>query len=144
VLREELYKMLDEALCKILADVFKQNDIQTGDISLSQVFDWDILVSMATDLFMRIMEQNSKVWTDVKEYLEEHLPLYSVVDIRNKSAYPEDNYLFMVSAKKEDGSYAVWTCWNQQTKSLNHGHYGLKNHDECVKIFEEYFIEQNH
>lgn len=74
MLREELYKMLDEALCKILADVFKQNDIQTGDISLSQVFDWDILVSMTTDLFMRIMEQNSKVWTDVKEYLEEHLP----------------------------------------------------------------------
>ena len=136
--------MLDEALCKTLADVFKQNDIQAGDISLSQRFDWDILVSMATDLFMRIVEQNSKVWTDVKEYLEEHLPLYSVVDIRNKSAYPKDNYLFMVSAKKEDGSYAVWTCWNQQTKSLNHGHYGLTSHDECVKIFEEYFIEQNH
>ena len=111
---------------------------------MSQRFDWDILVNVATDLFMRIVEQNSKVWTDVKEYLEEHLPLYSVVDIGNKSAYPEDNYLFMVSAKKEDGFYAVWTCWNQQTKSLNHGQYGLTSHDECVKIFEEYFIEQNH
>lgn len=61
MLREELYKMLDEALCKSLADVFKQNDIQTGDISLSQRFDWDILVSGATDLFLRIIEQNSKV-----------------------------------------------------------------------------------
>ena len=72
-------------------------------------------------------------------YLKEHLPSYKVVDIREKSAYPEDSHLYMVSAQKDDGTFAVWTCWNQETKSLNHGHYNLPHHDDCVEIFEEYY-----
>lgn len=42
----------------------------------------------------------------------------------------------MVSAKKSNGTYAVWTAWNEATQSLNHGHYDLKSLEECEKGFE--------
>ena len=94
---------------------------------------------MAVDVFQRVVEQNNKVWTAVKTYLKEHLPSCSVVDIRKKSAYPEDKHLFMISAQKDDGTFNVWTCWNQEMQTLNHGHYGLEHHDDYVAIFEEYY-----
>ena len=48
----------------------------------------------------------------------------------------------MVSAQKDDGTFAVWTCWNQEMQTLNHGHYGLEHHDDCVAIFEEYYTSK--
>ena len=45
----------------------------------------------------------------------------------------------MISARKDDGTYAVWTCWNQKTESLNHGHYGLQSEEECEKVMDELY-----
>ena len=142
MLREEMGKIISDGLCKSLVEIFEKEDIKFSDVTKSEVYDWDILVSMAVDLFVRIVEQNNKVWTAVKAYLKEHLPSYKVVDIREKSAYPEDSHLFMVSAQKDDGTFAVWTCWNQEMQTLNHGHYNLPHHDDCVEIFEAYYTPQ--
>ena len=80
----------------------------------------------------------NEVKKDVELYFKEHLPQYTVVlEIRRKSNHPDDDYLYMVSAKKSDNTYAVWT-WNESTKSLNHGHYNLKSVEDCEKIFEEH------
>ena len=80
----------------------------------------------------------NEVRKDIELYFKDHLPKYTVLEIRRKSNHPDDYYLWMVSAKKPDGTYAVWNSWNQLTKSLNHGHYGLKSAEDCIRIFEEY------
>ena len=83
------------------------------------------------------MEQVKK---NVEEYLQKHLPQYKLLEIRKKSAYPEDSYLFMVSAKNEnDGTFAVWTSWNETIQSLNYGHYNLQSIEECEKVFDEFY-----
>lgn len=75
---------------------------------------------------------------NVTAYLAKHLSDYKLVKIIRKSIYPEDAHLYMVSAKRKDGKFAVWTSWNENTQSLNHGHYNLDSLETCNKIFEEY------
>lgn len=79
----------------------------------------------------------------VYDYFEEHLPLYTVCEVRKQSYDPADNYLYMVAAKKKDESYVVWTNWNESTQSLNHGYYGLPDMKTCAEIMTEYQSTHN-
>lgn len=80
----------------------------------------------------------NEVRKHVDLYFKEHLPQYTVLEIRRKSNHPDDAHLWMVSAMKSDGTYAVWTGWNEAVQSLNHGHYDLKNLADCKRIFDEH------
>lgn len=80
-----------------------------------------------------------QVRKNVEEYFKKHLSGYIALEIRKKSVFPEDAYLFMVSAINEDGSFAVWTCWNEKSQSLNYGHYNLSCIEDCEKVFEEFY-----
>lgn len=82
----------------------------------------------------------SVVRKNVELYFKKCLPEYTVLEIRRKSYHPADNYLWMVSAKKDDGTYAVWTAWNESSQSLNYGHYNLASIEECENIFEEFYF----
>ncbi len=74
----------------------------------------------------------------VELYFKEHLPQYTVLEIRRKSFHPDD-YLYMVSARHDNnGTFAMWSNWNEATQSLNHGHYNLCSADDCERLFEEY------
>ena len=85
----------------------------------------------------------TEVFAHVKKYLLMRLPQYELVKIIRASDHIEDDYLYMVSAKhKENGTYTVWTCWNESTQSLNFGHYGLSE-DGCEEIFNEFFYSIN-
>ena len=75
----------------------------------------------------------------IKEYFEENLPQYNLCSIHRKSNHSEDSHLYMVIARKNDGSYAFWTSWNESTNSLNYGHYGLYNYADCEVALNEYF-----
>lgn len=66
------------------------------------------------------------------------LPDYTVLSISKKSRHPDDDYLYIVSAKNEkNGTYAVWTNWNGNTRTLNHGHYGIKSLESCEMLIRE-------
>lgn len=80
-----------------------------------------------------------QVRVNVEEYFKKNLPQYTVLEIKQKSEYPEDAYLFMVSAIKDDGSFAVWTSFNEITQSLNYGHYNLESYSDCEALFEEHY-----
>ena len=86
----------------------------------------------------------NEVREHVELYFKENLPKYTVLEIRRKSSHPDDSYLFMVSAKNDNGTYAVWTGWNELNQSLNHGHYDLKSVKECENIFEEFFLNSEY
>lgn len=82
---------------------------------------------------------SESVIINIKKYFQEKLPNYEVVKVRKKSCYEEDSYLYMVAAKKNTGSYAVWTSWNESTKSLNYGHYDLPDMEICERIMDEFY-----
>lgn len=79
----------------------------------------------------------------IEGYLEKNLPAYTLLEVQRKSAYPEDAYLYMAAAEKNDGTYAVWTCWNESTGSLNYGHYGLKSFDACREVMQEKYTSMH-
>lgn len=78
----------------------------------------------------------------IETYFKQHLPQYTVLKIRKKSYHPDDSHLWMVSAQKSDGTYAVWTGWNEHTRNLNYGHYNLKSIEECEVIFKEFYYSK--
>ena len=81
-----------------------------------------------------------QVRKNVEEYFKKNLPQYVVLEIKKKSVFSEDSYLFMVSAANEnDGCFAVWTCWNETSQSLNYGHYDLQTLEECEQVFKEFY-----
>lgn len=91
-----------------------------------------------------------QVWEHVKEYLAKNLPQYQVQDVMRKSRHPDDHYLYIVIAKHKNysdikrqyggGEWVVWTCWNESTRSLNHGHYDIKDYNCALGIAEQCFI----
>jgi hypothetical protein len=82
----------------------------------------------------------AEVVEHVREYLADNLPQYELLKVVRQSDHPDDNYLYMASAKKRnDDEYAVWTCWNETTLSLNFGHYGLVSEAVCEEVFNEFF-----
>jgi len=72
----------------------------------------------------------------ISDYFEKHLPLYTIFEVRRQS-YDPDDYLYMITAQKPDGTFTIWTSWNESIQSLNHG-YDLPNLKLCIKIMEEY------
>lgn len=88
------------------------------------------------------MEINlNEVKEHVELYFKKYLPQYTVLEIRQKSYHPEDNYLYMVSAGKKDSTYAFWSSWNERLQTLDHGHYSLQSVEDCEKLFEEFYYE---
>lgn len=81
----------------------------------------------------------NEVRKHVEGYFKKYLPQYTVTDLRRKSYHPDDDYLYMVFARKDNGEYAAWTSWNDDVQSLNFGHYNLQSVEDCEKIFEEFY-----
>lgn len=152
---EEIYKKYVQGTIVQTARIVKVGDKYTFETSLlgspykgnvnmpsfdsrKKAEDW-ILSTNKWKKEKNTMEIEEKVWNNIKEYFRLQLPKYKVLKVRRKSVYEEDNYLYMVSAKKCDGTYAVWTCWNESTKCLNCGHYNLKSIKDCEKVFQEFY-----
>lgn len=74
----------------------------------------------------------------IYDYFEEHFPQYAVFEVRRPSYEPADDYLYMVAARHQNGSYATWLSWNEKIHSLNHGHYGLSDMKSCLEIMSDY------
>lgn len=89
------------------------------------------------------MSVNGNVITYIIDYFNKHLPNYRVYEVYHKSNHDDDNYLYMVLAKKntdKENDYAVWTSWNESTQSLNYGHYDLTK-DKAKEVLQEYFFD---
>ena len=89
---------------------------------------------------MLIVEEEikEKVISDVNEYFKRNKMRYTTFEILRKSNHLDDKHLFMVIAiNLNSKEYAVWTSWNNKKKSLNHGHYGIKDLNDCIEIIKK-------
>lgn len=82
-----------------------------------------------------------EVRNEIEMYFAEKnsLEYYMVSEVQRASNHPEDNYLYMVIARKIDGTYSCWTSYNTTTHCLNYGHYGYSSIEECRKVLDEYY-----
>ena len=75
------------------------------------------------------IEATSKVYKNVRSYFSARhgVENYNLVSVRQKLT---ETYIYRVMAQhKTTGKYAVWTCWNENTQSLNFGHYNFNLED---------------
>lgn len=85
---------------------------------------------------------NNNVKENIKKYLEEKLSNYELISVGHVPT--ESDFIYRVLAKKKKnpypeymGDFAVWTCWNETTQSLNWGHYDLRE-EKATDLFMNY------
>lgn len=76
---------------------------------------------------------------NINTYFEQNLQRYNPIGICRKSNHPDDKFLYAVIACNGNQEYACWTSWNQNTQSLNYGHYGLETMEEAMGVIKENF-----
>lgn len=112
---------------------------QKGDYRhYKSIFDGGILYREKDFVSSYDEEVSETVKRHVDAYFASHLSKYEMQEVWHKSNHPEEADLYMVVGKKDDGSYTLWTSWNESTKSLNWGHYGLSL-EKCREVAKEQF-----
>lgn len=80
-----------------------------------------------------------EIMSDINDYVRNNLPNYKLMFAVRKSEQKDDEHLFMtVCRSKSDGTYAVWTCYNSITMSMNHGHYCIMTLEKVYEILNNY------
>ena len=71
-----------------------------------------------------------------KYFAEGHgLTNYEPLAVGQHRGNGEASYLYIVLGRQIRGeNFAVWTCWNESTQSLNHGHYDLSE-QAAMRLF---------
>ena len=77
-------------------------------------------------MFITTLNVPEQVRKNVDKYFAESNGLTNYEPIAVGQVKGEDSYIYVVLARQiRGGKWAVWTCWNESTKSLNFGHYDL-------------------
>lgn len=74
---------------------------------------------------------------NVDKYFEEGHGLnnYKPIAVGQYRGRGEADYIYLVLGRQiRGGKWAVWTCWNETTQSLNYGHYDLTE-QQAMKLF---------
>lgn len=94
-------------------------------------------------------ENRIKRLMEIIKYFKENLPEYEIENVLHRSSSEKDDYMNIVVARHKNypeikrnaggGEYVVWSCWNNSTKVLNHGHYDIKNYDAALDLAREIY-----
>lgn len=68
-----------------------------------------------------------EIYRHVEEYLKRELPLFQLITVFKVSYHLEDTHLYHVIGRKNDGTYAHWSSWNEETGGLNGGVYDIQD-----------------
>lgn len=93
-------------------------------------------------LMLALRTNDDIVMLRVRNYFSEHLQNFCVIRVFRYSNHPEDHYLYMVISKKAvigKHEYAVHSCWNDTTNSLNFGTYGIDSYEKALELCKEKF-----
>lgn len=84
-------------------------------------------------MFKTSLVVDGKVRINIKKYFDERLPEYELIAVGH-----ENDSIYRVMARltecKHNVPYTVWTCWNENTQSLNWGHY-LLTENQAMNVF---------
>lgn len=137
---------ITKIICERIADIMKKNEsylLVPKDVLERKVVEF--LDKENTIRFIRerqplVSPVSNEVVDNITDYLKNKMPSCELNYVCRKSNHPEDSYLYSIVAKKND-EYICFTSWNETTKSLNHGHYGLKNRDAALEILKANFFD---
>ena len=84
-----------------------------------------------------------KIYDNVSEYFKRNNMNYDVQEIIPNGS-PFNHNLYIVIAKHTNypeskkscggGPWVVWSCWNEVTQCLNHGHYDILDYDKAYAL----------
>ncbi len=84
-----------------------------------------------------------KIYDNVSEYFKRNNMNYAVQEIiPNESPFNHNLYIVIAKhinypeSKKScgGGPWVVWSCWNEATQCLNHGHYDILDYDKAYAL----------
>lgn len=88
---------------------------------------------------------NNPVYDHVRKYFKENNMPYEVQEVIPNGS-PFNHNLYIVIAKHTNypeikksygGPWVVWSCWNEATQCLNHGHYDIADYDKAYALAME-------
>lgn len=122
--------------------LIKTPDDMKIDQALSSVYSFlekENILNFITTRQPCVLPISDEVIGSIESYFATMLPNMKICHIYRKSNHPDDQYLYMVTAAKDDGTYACWSSWNAVTESLNHGHYNLESEQAGITILNGLF-----
>ena len=101
-------------------------------------------LQMKIPIFYKKDDIPESVKDKIIQYLKDNLHNYELIKVIRKSNHPDDFYLYTVIAQhKISKTYTVWSCWNDKTESLNHGHYDIESLSNAEQLAESFFNDQS-
>lgn len=102
----------------------------------------DNIISFIQNRQPELSKTPDDVIHNISDYFDKEIKHYTPLYVCRHSNHPSDDYLYSIIGKNvSDGSYACWSTWNNSTKVLNHGHYGLSNYEEAMNIVRDKFFD---
>lgn len=136
-------KRIENNLAPIIYDGLKKADREISserlDNALGDFFQKDEIMTLVKECQPNVKKIPDDVVDSIRDYFKNNLANYELVTACRKSNNQEDDYLYMVVAKKNDNDYACWTSWNSTTDSLNYGHYSLPDLKTCYEILAQHY-----
>lgn len=117
-------------------------DISTNNVELCNFLKRDKVDKFIADRQPHISTIPEEVIENIVSYFDNGLSIYTPVQVCRKSNHKSDDYLYSVIAENiKDNSYACWSTYNNSTRVLNHGHYGLADKNEALDIIRDTFFD---
>ena len=131
-------------ICSRITDLVR-NNIEKGNmrddrVTISNYLQDDRLQQYVKRNTPNVSKVPDEVVSHINRYFSENnISAVPVVVLRG-SNHPDDSHLYQVVANDRNrDTCSVWTCWNEDKQSLDHGHYGISSPDDALDIVYEYF-----
>lgn len=135
-------RIMDNLVLIVHKGLINTPDNMKIDQAYSSIYDFlekDNILEFIKNRQPCILPIPNNVIESIETYFANNFPNMHVCHIYRKSNHPEDQYLYMVTAAKNDGTFSCWSSWNAITNSLNYGHYNLKSEQEGISILKDLF-----
>lgn len=132
---------ITQYLFKAIIDDFKGEDahLEPYNTELIDFLKGERFISFIQTRQPDVSRVPDNVIDDVIDFFKNELSGFTPLKVCRHSNHPDDSYLYSVFGQKEDGSIACWSTFNESTKSMNYGHYGLSSFEDAMDVIKDNF-----
>ena len=117
-------------------------ELSIDNKELCQFLRTDNIISFIQNRQPELSKVPEDVMHNISDYFDKEIKQYIPLYVCRHSNHPNDDYLYSVIGRNtSDDSYACWSTFNNSTKVLNHGHYGLSNFEEAMNVVRDKFFD---